>query len=110
MNYKTMTLEQIKARCAERDVKFSEIAEGAGVQPCFVTSVAKGVGTSIKVANAFSICMDVPRNLIFGKKYEGNHRRGPKDRTVRRNQVVAAVRSGTPLPKTTEKEGSDDNA
>lgn len=93
-----LTFHQIKERLSERDILITDIAEALKVTSPHVTLVAKGTSSSFKVANAISLSLDLPINQVFGDKYDQPGKRGPKDRTKRKQQIFTALRKNKPVP------------
>ncbi|NUZ10177.1 hypothetical protein HUZ36_05230 [Pseudoalteromonas sp. McH1-7] len=99
MTDKKMTFDAIKNELARLDVKLADIAEAKGVSAPHVTNVAKGLVKSERVARA--ICLSLNKELaeVFGDTYSAKGKRGPKDRSIRKLEIITAIKAGKPVPK-----------
>ncbi|OCQ21943.1 hypothetical protein A7985_09035 [Pseudoalteromonas luteoviolacea] len=98
MTKKKMTFEAIKKELIAKDIQFSDIAKAVDVTPSHVSNVARGSATSMHIAKAISLSLGKPLEHVFGEDYSHTKKRGPKDRTQRRNQIVEALQAGKPVP------------
>jgi transcriptional regulator with XRE-family HTH domain len=95
MNYAKLTSDQIKARLAQNDILYADIAAALEVSPSLISSVANSNGKSYRVATALGL----PLNLVFGDKYNETTKTR-RDRSARRLQVIRAIKNGTAIPPT----------
>ena len=98
MTSKKMTFEEIKKTLRERDITFTDIAHALEITPSHVTNVAKRTARSKPVAEAIALSLDLEFAEVFANEYDGTTRRGPKDRTERKQQIYAALRDKQPVP------------
>ena len=99
MTKEKMTFDDIKKVLAERDVKLADIAEAKSVSAAHVTNVAKGLVKSERVAKAICLSLDKTLEEVFGDAYLTKNKRGPKDRSVRKLEIINAIKAGKPVPK-----------
>ncbi|WP_300583246.1 hypothetical protein [uncultured Pseudoalteromonas sp.] len=93
-----MTFEEIKKTLKERDVTFTDIAKALEMTPGHITNVARRDARSKNVANAISLSLGLSLTEVFGNEYDGTTKRGPKDRTARKQVIYEALRNKKPVP------------
>ncbi|MBS3796689.1 hypothetical protein [Pseudoalteromonas sp. BDTF-M6] len=101
MTSQEMTFDEIKRELNERKVLFSDIAEAMKVKPSHVSNVARGLVSSFRIATALALSLDKPITEVFGDKYANPGKRGPKDRSERKRQVIEALTNNKPVPAPT---------
>ncbi|MEK0158286.1 hypothetical protein WLQ65_03890 [Pseudoalteromonas piscicida] len=99
MTKQKMTFEVIKKELTKRDVKFVDIAAAKDVTPAHVSNVAKGKVKSESVAEAICLALDKSMVDVFGDEYATPSKRGPKDRSIRKLEIITAIKAGKPVPK-----------
>ena len=98
MTLKQMTFEEIKKSLKAHDVTFTDIAKALDITPAHVTNVARRSARSKHVANAISLSLGLTLKEVFGNEYDGSTKRGPKDRTERKQVIYEALRNQQPVP------------
>ncbi len=98
MTLNQMTFDEIKKSLKARDVNFTDIANALEVSLGHVTNVARGSAHSKNVANAISLSLGKSLTEVFGNQYDGSTKRGPKDRTERKQVIYEALRNQKPVP------------
>ncbi|KPH64147.1 hypothetical protein [Pseudoalteromonas porphyrae] len=98
MTSKKMTFAEIKKTLKERDVTFTDIAKALELTPSHVRNVAFGSAKSKPVAEAISLSIGVTLESAFGDEYLTTSKRGPKDRTERKQAIYTALRNQQPVP------------
>ena len=100
MNKNSITRDGIKLRLDELDIKYTDIASAMGVTSSHVIGVVSRRTFSKPVANAVCLALDLPLHEVFGDvdKYFSPKKRGPKERTERKTQVIRAIQNGQPVP------------
>ncbi|ESP95054.1 MULTISPECIES: hypothetical protein [Pseudoalteromonas] len=98
MTYTTMSYEDIKKELSNKDIQIEDIAKAKRVSNSHVANVARGAVQSFVIAEAICLALNKKRTEVFGNKYLTKPKRGPKDRTQRRNQIIEAIQAGQPVP------------
>ncbi|PAJ69411.1 hypothetical protein CJF42_26175 [Pseudoalteromonas sp. NBT06-2] len=98
MNCTELEFEKIKQQLKNRDILLTDIASALNLSTSHVTLVAKGGSTSKVVAKAISNCLGLPIEQVFGEKYNDVNKRGPKDRSKRRQEIKKAIINNQTVP------------
>ena len=101
MKKQTMEFRQIHSALQLRNIKFSDIAEALKVTSSMPATIAKRKGSSLRIATAICHCLEKQIHEVFGdvdSYINQQTRRGPRDRTERKKQIVEAIRAGEPIP------------